>query len=56
MKVTHIVAAFVGMIAASDATRVQMCKAVGKRDCIPVDSNWGICTNLVSAGEHTRYY
>ncbi|EFR05118.1 hypothetical protein MGYG_08127 [Nannizzia gypsea CBS 118893] len=50
MKLTTITAVLVGMLSVSvtEATVLQMCKKTGKRDCLPVDATWSICTNLVS--------
>ncbi|KAK2877798.1 hypothetical protein FQN49_001196 [Arthroderma sp. PD_2] len=49
MKFTQVTAVLFGMIAASEATRLNMCKAPNKQDCLPVDANAFVCTNLRSA-------
>ncbi|KAM5451532.1 hypothetical protein MaudCBS49596_003804 [Microsporum audouinii] len=48
MKLTNITAILIGMIAATEATRLQLCKKVGKKDCVPADFPWLVCTNLRS--------
>lgn len=45
------ITALAGMLAVAQGIVVNVCKAPGKADCIPVTTDEGTCTNLNSAGE-----